>query len=94
MSDYQAVMGVLGVAYTTLCALNREFGKGEIEKIVIDVTKSWLAAGCIRGTVERSRTGIPLRNDEVKRTFIIRKSGQGFTLRFLNKRMTVPVPVS
>lgn len=85
MSNIQIVAAALTAAYTLLDGINRQHGKGSISSISVDVNKTDLSSGVVKGHVTRNYAG-----GDDSRTFSLNAKANGkVNVRFLNKRQTV-----
>lgn len=91
MSNIQIVAAALTAAYTLLEGMNRQHGKGHINAITVDVNKTDLSSGIVKGHVSRTYgggCGSSTKSDQ--RTFTLNAKSNGkVNVRFLDKRQTV-----
>lgn len=90
MSNIQIVAAALTAAYSLLEGMNRQHGKGNISAITVDVNKTDLSSGIVKGHVTRNYGGGCGGSKSDQRTFSLNAKSNGkVNVRFLDKRQTV-----
>lgn len=86
MSNLLIVAAALNVAFETLSSINNSKGKGSIDAITVDVNRTNLETGIVRGHVTRSICGG--RKDQRSFGLTVKENGK-VECRFLDKKQTV-----
>lgn len=85
LAQLQVVSAGLMLAYNTLTSINDQKGRGSIEELTVDVNRTNLETGVVRGHVTRSYNG---QKDQRAFGLTVKPNGK-VECRFLDRKRTI-----